>query len=143
MLSFLSLSEKQDTVVIKEGGQERGKTVLVVDDNAAVRRTLARAFLFHGFKTCIEAENGKEAIEVAQRTKPDVITLDLAMPVMDGMEAAPQLRRLLPTTPIILLTLYADSVHEEDVSKAGINLVLSKTEDPPKIVDKAHQLVGH
>jgi CheY-like chemotaxis protein len=47
-----------------------GKAVLVVDDNRAIRKTLAEAFLSDGFKTCVEAENGKEAIELVKRIKP-------------------------------------------------------------------------
>jgi two-component system chemotaxis response regulator CheY len=62
-----------------------GKIVLVVDDKVTIRKTLAAAFLSDGFKTCAEAENGKEAIEVAKQIKPDVITLDLSMPVMNGL----------------------------------------------------------
>ena len=50
-----------------------GKTVLVVDDNAAIRKMLAAAFSSDGFKTCGEAENGKEAVEAAKQIKPDVI----------------------------------------------------------------------
>jgi len=73
-----------------------GKTVLVVDDSATIRRMLAAAFLSDGFKTCVEAENGKEGIEAAKRIKPDVIILDLSMPVMNGLEAASKLRQILP-----------------------------------------------
>ena len=50
-----------------------GKTVLVVDDNPAIRKMLAGAFLSDGFKTCAEAENGKEAVEAAKQIKPGVV----------------------------------------------------------------------
>ena len=63
-----------------------GKTALVADDNVAIKMMLASAFLSDGFKTCIEAENGKEAIDVAKQNKPDVIVLDLSMPVMNGLQ---------------------------------------------------------
>jgi two-component system chemotaxis response regulator CheY len=119
-----------------------GKTVLVVDDNAAIRKLLAAAFLSDGFKTCGEAENGKEGIEVAKQIKPDVITLDLSMPVMNGLEAAPRLRKLFPKTPIILFSLYSDSVLKTDASRAGVNLVLLKTEPLSTLVEKAHELMG-
>ncbi len=82
------------------------------------------AFLSDGFKTCAEAENGKEGIEVAKRVRPDVITLDLSMPIINSLEAAPQLRKLFPKTPIILFSLYADSVLKRDASKVGVDLVL-------------------
>jgi two-component system, response regulator PdtaR len=110
--------------------RDHGKTVLVVDDNAAIRKKLAAAFLSDGFKTCAEAENGKEAVELAERIKPDVIILDLALPVMNGLEAAPRLRKALPNTPIILFTQCEDSLSKAEASKAGVSLVLSKPSPP-------------
>jgi CheY-like chemotaxis protein len=77
-------------------GSGIGKTVLVVDDSVVIRKILASAFLSDGFMTCIEAENGKEAIEVAKQSKPDLIVLDLSMPVMNGLQSAPELRKILP-----------------------------------------------
>lgn len=119
-----------------------GKTVLVVDDSATIRKMLAAAFLSDGFKTCVEAENGKEAIEAAKQIKPDVIILDLSMPVMNGLEAASKLRQFLPKTPIILFSLYGDSVSKTHASQAGVSLVLLKTESLPTLIDKAHELIG-
>jgi len=119
-----------------------GKTVLVVDDSPMIRKLLAAAFLSDGFKTCAEAENGKEAIEVAKQIRPDVITLDLSMPVMNGLRAAPELRRVFPTTPIILFTLYGDSLSKTTASEAGVSLVLPKTVPLSTLIDTAHQLMG-
>jgi two-component system, chemotaxis family, chemotaxis protein CheY len=120
-----------------------GKTVLVVDDNAAIRKMLAAAFLSDGFKTCAEADNGKEGIEAAKQLQPDLITLDLSMPVMNGLEAAPQLRKLLPNTSIILFTLYATLLLETQASKVGVDLVLSKTVPLSTLLDQAHELMKH
>ena len=78
------------------------KTVLVVDDNAAIRKMLATAFLSDGFETCIEAENGKEAIVAAKQGMPDLIVLDLSMPVMNGLEASRILHQSMPDLPVIL-----------------------------------------
>ena len=119
-----------------------GKTVLLVDDHAAIRKMLATAFLSDGFKTCIEAENGKEAIDVAKQNKPDVIVLDLSMPVMNGLQSAPELRKLLPQTPIILFTLYGQNLSQTQASKSGINLVLEKTMPLSTLIEKAHQLMA-
>ena len=119
-----------------------GKTVLVVDDNAAIRKMLATAFLSDGFKTCIEAENGKEAIDVAKQNKPDIIVLDLSMPVMNGLQSAPELRKLLPQAPIILFSLYGESLSQTAASKSGISLVLEKTVPLSMLIEKAHQLIG-
>jgi len=114
----------------------------VADDNAAIRTMLASAFLSDGFKTCVEAENGKEAIDVAKQNKPDVIVLDLSMPVMNGLQSAPELRKLLPQTPIILFTLYGQSLSQTEASKSGISLVLEKTVPLSTLIEKAHQLMA-
>lgn len=119
-----------------------GKTVLVVDDSPAIRKKLAAAFLSDGFKTCVEAKDGREGIELAQQIKPDVITLDLSMPRMNGLQAASELRKVLPKTPIILFTLYGETLSKTQVSKTGVSLVLSKTEPLSTLIDKAHELMG-
>jgi two-component system, chemotaxis family, chemotaxis protein CheY len=119
-----------------------GKTVLVVDDNSAIRKKLATAFLSDGFKTCAEAKDGREAIELAQRIRPDVITLDLSMPRMNGLQASSELRKVLPNTLIILFTLYGETLSKTEISKTGVNLVLSKTEPLSTLIDKAHELMG-
>ena len=71
------------------------RTVLLVDDNPSVRAGLRSLFLSDGFAVCVEAGNGVEAIELAQGCKPDVIVLDVVMPVMNGIDAAPKLKALL------------------------------------------------
>jgi chemotaxis response regulator CheB len=68
-----------------------------VDDNAVVRTAVRRLFNSHSdFEVCEEAENGREAIEKAERLKPDLIVLDLSMPVMTGLDAALVLKSVLP-----------------------------------------------
>jgi len=91
-------------------------TVLVVDDSAAIRNMVASAFLSEGFRIFV-AENGRQGIEAAKQCKPDVIILDLSMPVMDGLQSAPELRRFLPKTPIILFTSYAQGLLQTEAPK--------------------------
>jgi DNA-binding NarL/FixJ family response regulator len=81
--------------------------VLIVDHPEQIRR-LVRAFLLSefGFRICGEAVDGYEAIVKAQLLKPDLIVLEVAIPRLNGVEAAPKLRKLLPKTPIILFTLH-------------------------------------
>lgn len=119
-----------------------GKTVLVVDDSAPIRKLLATAFLSDGFKTCGEAENGTVAIELAQQIKPDLITMDLAMPGISGLVASSALRKLFPKPPIILFTLYASKLLEIEAAKVGVSVVLSKTAPIGKLIDIAHELLG-
>jgi DNA-binding NarL/FixJ family response regulator len=120
----------------------RDRTVLVVDDNPGIRQAVAKAFLSDGFAICGEASNGREAVDLARKLKPNLIILDLAMPVMNGLEAAPVLREVVPGTPIILFTLYGREVQQDQVSELGIDLVLSKTESLDMVLQKAHELMG-
>src|ERR1700722_19275541 len=95
------------------------KTVLIVDDSAAIRHQVRDRFLSDGFTTCAEAANGKEALKVASECRPDIIILDFAMPVMNGMEAAPALRVIVPQAPIILFTLFADQLKAKNLTAVG------------------------
>ena len=119
-----------------------GKTVLVVDDNAPIRKLLAAAFLSDGFKTCGEAENGTVAIELALRIRPDLITMDLSMPGISGLVASSALKKLLPKVPIILFTLFASKLLELEAARVHISVVLSKTEPLDRLIDVAHELIG-
>ena len=87
-----------------------------------------------------QTENGKESIELAKQVKPDVITLDLAMPVMNGLHAAPVLRKLFPKTSIILFTLYADTFVQSDALGAGVTWSYRKPESLATLID--HELMG-
>lgn len=113
-----------------------------MDDNAAIRKILATAFLSDGFATCGEAENGDEAIELARKIKPDLITMDLSMPGISGLVASSALRKIFPKVPIILFTLFASKLLEVEAAKVGVSVVLSKTMPLPMLIDKAHELLG-
>jgi DNA-binding NarL/FixJ family response regulator len=80
------------------------------------------------FRVCGEAANGTEAIQRARQLKPDLIIMDLAMPLMNGLEAASVLKSELSRVPVVLFTLYADVVHGPRSSIFGVTAVLSKEE---------------
>ena len=103
---------------------------------------LATAFLSDGFKTCGEAENGTEAVELAQQIRPDLITMDLSMPGISGLVASSALRKLFPKVPIILFSLYASKLLEIEAAKAGVSAILSKTAPLCTLIDVAHELMG-
>jgi DNA-binding NarL/FixJ family response regulator len=117
------------------------KCVFLVDDSPAVRHSLRTIFESAGIEVCGEAENGAKAIETANQLKPDLIVLDLAMPVMNGLQAAPILRAMHPTTPIILFTLYADSVVEQEATLVGISSLVSKGEGSSHLIDEVNTLL--
>jgi DNA-binding NarL/FixJ family response regulator len=118
------------------------KRVLIADDNPVVRKAVCSLFTFDGFSVCGEAGNGAQAIEEAKQTRPDVIVLDLSMPVMDGIRAAKALKQIMPDVPIILFTAHASSALEKDALAAGIAAIISKQQDPFDLVTKAHELLA-
>jgi DNA-binding NarL/FixJ family response regulator len=103
------------------------KCILIVDDNERIRH-LIRDMLEgeSGFEVCGEAVDGYDAIEKAERLKPDLIILDMSMPRMNGIEAAPRLKKILPETPIVMFTSYEAALEGFDVRKVGIDIVVPK-----------------
>jgi DNA-binding NarL/FixJ family response regulator len=119
------------------------KRVLLVDDNAVVRSFVRQLFeLQPDFEISGEAENGRDAIEKAEKVKPDLIILDLIMPVMTGLDAAPLLRQLLPDTRIILFTQQEGIEVERLARAAGIDAVVSKSQAASELVLKGQALLA-
>jgi two-component system, chemotaxis family, chemotaxis protein CheY len=119
------------------------KCVLIVDDNASIRQALRG--LFEGeadFEVCGEAENGKVAIEKARELHPDLIVLDLSMPVMNGFDAARVLKRVMPTVPLILYSAFGDEFAEKQARLIGVSEVVSKSEHAAVLIDKARALLN-
>jgi DNA-binding NarL/FixJ family response regulator len=103
--------------------------VLVVDDSPAVTRIVRVLFEDDtAFEVCGEAENGREGLEKALELRPDLIVMDLSMPVMNGMDAARAIRRIMPNIPIVLLTGHSDLLTLTEARSVGISVVVSKTE---------------
>jgi DNA-binding NarL/FixJ family response regulator len=118
------------------------KSVLITDDNAFVRQRLGELFSREpDFEVCGEAENGRKAVEEAQRLHPDLILLDLSMPVMNGLDAARALKRLMPEVPIVMFSAYSDSFTEKEARSAGVSALVSKFEDMSALVGIARNLV--
>ena len=80
--------------------------ILIVDDNSAARTTIRGLLDWHSFQVCGEAQNGKDAIEKIVELKPDIVLLDINMPVMSGVSAAYEIRRISPATKIVFLTIH-------------------------------------
>lgn len=83
-------------------------TVLIVDDAADVRALVRRVLARGGFEVAGEASDGRSGVEQAAALQPDVVLLDLAMPVLDGLEALPLIREAAPRAVVVILTGFAD-----------------------------------
>jgi DNA-binding NarL/FixJ family response regulator len=97
------------------------KSIFIVDDSDMVRASL-RKFLERdlGFEVCGEAVDGLDALERGPELAPDLVILDLAMPRLNGLQAARKLRSLPMDVPIILFTMHSDALQVRDVENAGI-----------------------
>ena len=118
------------------------KTILVADDNPLVRKMLCKVFeAEEDYDLCAEASNGEEAIDLAKQHRPDLIILDFSMPVMNGLDAALELKRITPHVPIILLTLHADTLGAQLMGvNSPFDLLVSKT-DAANIVKHVRSLI--
>ena len=101
--------------------------ILIVDDNESMRHLL-RTFVESKtkFPVCGSAANGMEAIEKARQLHPDLVLLDLSMPILNGAEAAVVLKGIMPETKIILFTMHGDNIGESLAVALGIDRVLAK-----------------
>jgi len=93
------------------------------------------------FEVSGEAENGRDAIQKAENLKPDLIILDLAMPVMTGIEAAPLLRKVLPDARLILFTVSEGPEVDRLARAAGIHAVVPKIRGASKLILKGQALL--
>ena len=118
-------------------------SILIVDDNAFIRKALCEVFKREqDFDICGEAENGRVAIEKAQRLRPDLVVLDMSMPVMNGLDAARALKRLMPRVPLIMYSAFGDRYVEQQASLLGISSVISKSEPVTTLVGIARSLLA-
>lgn len=110
--------------------------ILVVDDHAIVRHGLRSVLDGDSpWEICGEAENGKDAIEKALALKPDLVLMDISMPVMNGIEATRQLRRLLPQTKIVILSLHDSEQIASQAKEAGANAYVIKSQTSAHLYD--------
>ena len=118
------------------------KTILIVDDNTFIRHALYELFKREAdFEVCGVAENGREAIQEAERLHPDLIVLDLCMPVMNGLDAARVLKHVMPSVPLIMYSAFEDRFSEQIARFRGISALVSKSEHVSVLIDKARGLL--
>jgi CheY-like chemotaxis protein len=102
---------------------------------------MRRMFEGAGWTVCGEASNGQEAITMAQELRPDLIVLDLSMPLMNGLTAARILKAILPGIPLILFTSFGNLLSAADLELAGFSASISKS-DSGDLVATAQRLAN-
>jgi DNA-binding NarL/FixJ family response regulator len=109
--------------------------VLIVDDHAFIRRGVQNILqAVPEWQFCGEADNGNEAIRLADELRPEVVIMDVSMPGLNGVEAARQIRQRHPLIKILLLTLHESSELATTAFRAGVNGYLLKSDAEQELI---------
>jgi DNA-binding NarL/FixJ family response regulator len=116
--------------------------ILIADDSSLMRRQI-RAMLERDpdFQICAEAENGIEAVQQVQEYHPDLVVLDLRMPLMNGLTATREIKRLAPEVVVLLFTLYDSPQIELESKRAGADALVAKTAASTQLPNVIHALL--
>lgn len=102
--------------------------VLLADDHQLVRESVRALLEKHGIEVIADVGDGRQALALAKQLRPDVAVLDLAMPGLNGVDCARQMRRDVPDTKIVLLTMHREEQYLTESLRAGVSGYLLKTQ---------------
>ena len=117
--------------------------VLIVDDHAAIRRGVQG--ILHSFpewELCGEADNGQEAVRLAESLRPEIIIMDVSMPVLNGLEATRIIRDAHPDTKVLLLTLHSSTELVRSAFRAGARGYVLKSDAEQELVRALNVVLG-
>jgi DNA-binding NarL/FixJ family response regulator len=118
--------------------------ILVADDHDIIRRGLKQLLTaHHGWDVVAEAKTGREAVTMAEQLKPDVVVMDISMPELNGLEAARRIRKSLPKTEIVILTLHFSDQLVRDIVEAGVRAYIMKSDADRDLVAAVEALGNH
>jgi DNA-binding NarL/FixJ family response regulator len=117
--------------------------VLIVDDHELVRRGLKEILRGTDFEVCGEAENGQEGLTQAVSLRPDLVLLDMSMPVLTGLQAAAKIRRLVPDTKILIVTMHDSPQMEIAARAAGADAYITKMAAAKSLLEAMRALVAN
>lgn len=121
---------------------KKAETVLLVEDTEDNRQMMKRLLELSGY-TVVEALNGRQAVEVARETHPQIILMDLSLPYIDGLAATRQIRRMpeFRNTPIIAVSAHDTADFHSDALAAGCNVYVTKPIDYPELEELVERLL--
>jgi DNA-binding NarL/FixJ family response regulator len=117
--------------------------ILIADDSEITRKLLSATLGSHeGWTICGEAVNGRNAILMAHDLKPDLVVMDLVMPMLDGLQAAAEIAKSAPTVPIVLYSLQILPELEMEAKKYGVWALISKSSDRTLLIETIERLLA-
>ena len=114
--------------------------ILIVDDSRTSRKVLRGILEEGGHEVVDEAVNGQEGVQKFQACKPDIVTMDITMPVLDGMEALKMIKALKPDMKVVMVTAAGQKNKMIDCIKLGANEFLTKPFDKEEIISVINKL---
>jgi DNA-binding NarL/FixJ family response regulator len=118
--------------------------ILVADDHDIIRRGLKDLLKTRaGWEVCAEARTGREAVLLAEQLKPDVVVMDVSMPDLNGLEAARKIKKALPKTEILILTLHFSDQLVREIVEAGVRAYIMKSDADRDLVAAVEALGNH
>ncbi len=118
-------------------------TILLVDDHDEFRRILRQILQTESDFTVVgEAEDGEVAVELALKRQPAVVLMDLAMPHLDGFEAARRIKEIRPETKILVLTLHTEEAYRARARKSGADAFLPKQDAITRLIPTIREVLG-
>lgn len=116
--------------------------VLIVDDAAFMRMMIKDILEKNGFEVVGEANNGIKAVELFKKESPDVVTMDITMPDMDGIEAVKKIREIDPKAKIIMCSAMGQQTMVMDAIKAGARDFIVKPFQPDRVLEAINKVLG-
>ncbi|MGE5417127.1 MAG: response regulator [Acidobacteriota bacterium] len=118
------------------------KRILIVDDAAFMRMMIKDILTKNGFVVVGEADNGANAIEKYQELKPDLVTMDITMPEMDGIAAVREIKKVDPSARIIMCSAMGQQAMVIDAIQAGAKDFIVKPFQPERVLEAVSKAVG-
>jgi len=121
---------------------EVGKRILITDDALFMRVTLKNILTKNGYEIAGEATNGREAVQLYASTQPDLVTMDITMPEMDGISAVREIKKADPEAKIIMCTAMGQKNMVMEAVAAGARDFIVKPFQPDKVLESVQKLLG-
>jgi DNA-binding NarL/FixJ family response regulator len=137
-------ASQPSTITAGMGDTMKELRILIADDHDLMRRGLKTVIESHpGWVVCDEAHTGREAIAKAEKIKPDIVILDISMPVLNGIEAAKGIRKASPTSEILILSLHYSDQLIREILDAGVRGYIMKSDPDQDLINALEKLANH